>query len=274
MPAHSWTTETRRAPQPGGFRGSGCIPSRASPLRGCPKISIFLGHPPHPQTVHGETMTDSRLEEVLDSDAVRRRLATLGIPIEVLLEAVRDGHHAGDFATAAHPRNYRGILTWGEVTAALRKRLVVLGWSLDDRDNIARVISPDGEVTVVAISGNRFTGLRGEHEQLRTRRPRGSAGIRIICRNGQRELALDESLARSRNRLVDGGGTWFLLYNRAGDLLRSELSYAKSVDDQGGLIDWRERLILPDIDLSRPPAIMDSTPNTQPDVEVHVSRRG
>ena len=71
---------------------------------------------------------------------------------------------------------------------------------------------------------------------------------------------------------MDGGGTWFLLYNRAGDVLRSELSYAKNVDNQGELIDWRERLILPDIDLSMPqPAIMDNTP---PDVEVRVSRRG
>ena len=218
--------------------------------------------------------TDSRLEEVFepDPDAVRRRLATLRIPMEILLEAVRVGHHAGDFVTAAHPRNFRGILTWGEVTATLRGGLAALGWALDDRDNVARVISPDGDVTVVAISGNRFTGLRGQHQQLSTRWPRGSAGVRIIWRNAQRELALGGALSRSRNLLVDGGGTWFLLYNRAGDVLRSELSYAKNVDNQGELIDWRERLILPDIDLSMPqPAIMDNTP---PDVEVRVSRRG
>ena len=221
-------------------------------------------------------MTDSRLEVFEpDPDSVRRRLATLGIPMKVLLEAVRVGHHAGDFATAAHPRNFRGILTWGEVTATLRGGLAAHGWGFDDRDNVARVISPDGEVTVVAISGNRFTGLRGKHEQLSTRWPRGSAGVRIIWRNAQRELALDSALVRSRNLLVDGGGTWFLLYNRVGDMLRSELSYAKNVDNQGELIDWRERLILPDIDLATPlPVIMDNTPNTPPDVEVRVSRRG
>ena len=74
---------------------------------------------------------------------------------------------------------------------------------------------------------------------------------------------------------MDGGGTWFLLYNRVGDMLRSELSYAKNVDNQGELIDWRERLILPDIDLATPlPVIMDNTPSTPPDVEVRVSRRG
>ena len=70
---------------------------------------------------------------------------------------------------------------------------------------------------------------------------------------------------------MDDGGTWFLLYYRTGDIVRSELSFAKGVDPPGQLIDWKERLILPDIDLRSPePAIMDDTP---PDVEVHVSRR-
>lgn len=217
--------------------------------------------------------TDSALEEVIEPnpDSVPRRLAALGIPIELLSEAVRIGHQQADFVTVAHPRNFPGILTWGEVTAALRSGLSAMGWMLDDKDNVARVISPDGEVTVVAISGNEFTGLRGKHEQLSTRWPRGSAGVRIIRRNAQRELALEGALSRSRNLLVDDGGTWFLLYYRTGDIVRSELSFAKGVDTPGQLIDWKERLILPDIDLRSPePAIMDDTPL---DVEVHVSRR-
>ena len=74
----------------------------------------------------------------------------------------------------------RACGAWGEVTAALRSALSAIGWELDGEDNVSRVISPEGNVTVVAISGNECTGLQGKHEQLSTRRPRGSAGVRII----------------------------------------------------------------------------------------------
>lgn len=220
--------------------------------------------------------TDSSFEDVLEPDgnAVVRRLAELGIPGDVLTESVRIGHNQGDFVTAAHPRTYQGVVVWGEVTASLRHRLSELGWTLDDEENIARVISPDGSVTVVAVSGNERTGLRNNHEKLNTRRPRGPAGVRIIKTNMQYELALDEEgVTRARNDLVDNlGGTWFLLYFREGDVVRSELSYAMAVAESGRLLRWKERLILPDIDLLGPePEAVDDTP---PDVDVPVSRRG
>ena len=53
--------------------------------------------------------------------------------------------------------------------------------------------------------------------------------------------------------------------------MRSELSYAKAVAESGKLLKWKERLILPDIDLLGPePEKMDTTP---PDVDVSVTRR-
>ena len=216
----------------------------------------------------------NRAWEVREPDGadVRRRLAELGIPAEVLSNAVRAGHDLGEFVTVAHPRTYQGLVIWGEITASLRSGLSVFGWTLDDADNIPRAVSPEGDVTIVAISGNEHTGLRNKHEQLSTRRRRGPGGVRIISQNTQYELELD-LVSRTNNDPTGSVGTWFLLYFRAGDVVRSELSYAKAVDQSGELIDWKERLILPDIDVGGPALILDAPP-APPDVEVPVWRRG
>jgi hypothetical protein len=219
--------------------------------------------------------SSSALEDVLepDEDAVPRRLAELGIPHEAIAESIRIGHYKADFTTAAHPRTYHGTVVWGELSGALRGELSKLAWTLDDTDNISRVISPDGHVIVVAVRGNERTGLRSKHELLSTRRPRGRAGVRIVRMNAQFELLLQEGQRDPGDDLIAGlGGTWFLLYNRVGDIVRNELSFAKAVSDSGELLQWKERLILPDIDLLAPPpdATFDFTPF---DVDVRVSRR-
>ena len=212
-------------------------------------------------------------EGVLEPDdrSVLRRLAELGLPPTLLATSLRVGYVESDLTTEAHPVTYPGIVVWGETTGVLRTGLVQLDWKLDDTDNIARAISPNGNVTVVVVSGNEYTGLRNRHEYMDARRPRGPAGVRIVKQNMQYELLLEEAVSHARNDLVDNlGGTWFLLHYRVDDIIRSELSYAKAVDTAGQLIAWKERLILPDIDLLDPPS---ATTNTSPDVDVPISRR-
>lgn len=220
----------------------------------------------------------SELEQVFEPDGeiVVRRLAELGIPLETLSESIRIGHAKGDFTTAAHPRTYPGTVVWGELTGELRGRLSRLRWSLDDTDNIARSVSPDGQVVVVAVRGNEMTGVRSKHEQLSTHRPRGRAGVRIVKMNTQYELQLQESAGASEEGLLANlGGTWFLLYNRVGDVVRCELSFANAVTESGKLLRWSERLILPDIDLLVPaPESGDTTDDISPtEVDVPVKRR-
>ena len=212
-----------------------------------------------------------------DDQAVLRRLAELEIPLEVLTHAIWVGHTKGDFATTAHPRTYHGLVVWGELTGELRGGLLGLGvgWQLDDTDNIARAISPDGKVIIVAVRGNEHTGMRSKYEQLSTRRPRGNAGVRIIKMNTQLELTLQDGASdRDRDLVGNLGGTWFLLYNRVGDFVRSELSFARSVKNDGKLLKWKERLILPDIDLLlTPPIGKRDDDTTPPEVDVPVTLR-
>jgi hypothetical protein len=217
------------------------------------------------------------LEDVYEPEpeAVFRRLEELGVPYDAVTESVRIGYLRADFTTAAHPPTYPGTVVWGEITGEFRGRMALVEWGFDNTDNIPRSVSPDGRVVIVPVRGNDKTGIRNAHEHLSTRRRRGTAAVRIIRENTQYALQLDDApMSRELTAALDG--TWFLLYNRDGDVVRLELSYARAVDASGKLLEWAERLILPDIDLMGPPPSDDwrrgdDSPDT--DVDVPVSRR-
>lgn len=186
-------------------------------------------------------------EEVPDENAALHRLKELGVPLVAIQGAIRAGQLAADFCTASHPRTYPGMAAWGECTAALRQALGLLGWILNDEDNIPRVVSPDGSIVITCISGNDKTGLRDG--AAGTRNPRRSAGLRVIRRNAQTEMIELLPEGERGDELPVAGKTWFLLYRRDKDTVRSELSLARGATDDGKLIEWRERLILPVINL-------------------------
>lgn len=210
-----------------------------------------------------------------EPEGVLRRLTELGVPLEFLREAVRRGARSGDLVYASHPRFYQGVVVYAETNCGLRDQFATLAWTFNDDDNIPRVVSPDGRVVLTAVSGNERTGLRhGEHAQ--TRRPRRSAGLRIVRRNAQleiEEMLPEDQRGRSDGVVVNVGATWFLLYYRDGDTVRSELSFAHGVSPTGNLLEWSERLPLPDIDLlDGPPPASRRGPDS-PDVDVPVERR-
>jgi hypothetical protein len=218
--------------------------------------------------------------EVPDSDGVRRRIAELGngLTVELFHDAVRIGQQAGDFCTSAHPVYGLGMIVHIETNGQLRGQLMIRGWTLDNELNVPRIVSPDETIIITAISGDDRTGLprdaNGEHAQTKT--PRGPGGRHLIRRNAQ---GLFTPMLPVNDPELQGapvGGMWYLLYYRVPgtDTVRCELSFAAKVSESGTLIDWRERLILPEINLLEgPPPDRERGNDDGPDVDVPVHRR-
>ena len=205
-----------------------------------------------------------------DEAEAYRRAEALGVSWTLIAKALRIGHQSADFVTESYPPGHAGQVVYGETTASLRSELGSRGWTKNDTDNIARIVSPDDETMVVVNSGNRFTGCRGMGRRVSTKYPRGRAARRIINDNLQMELfdpAEVSVLPVAAKRL-----TWILLYYRQGDAIRSELSCPVAVSRTGEVTGWRERLIFPIIDLSVPSPTMPEEYGPS-DVHVPVTRR-
>ncbi len=196
------------------------------------------------------------------------RLLELGLSVDLLHGAIREGQIAGDFCTEAHPVFYPGCRVYGETNGGLRLRLALQAWTFNNDANIPRAISPDGKMVITALQGDAQTGLR-DGRDAQTRRPRKEGSIRIIKRNEQ--LVMVDLLPGDDPEVIgdqadagEVGPTWFLLYFRSGDKVRCELSLATGVTSTGGLIKWRERLILPELDMHHgpngPDALGDDSP--------------
>lgn len=207
-----------------------------------------------------------------DPDSVERRLADLQTPEPVLREVLRRGHLAGDFCTDAHARTFRGLRVYHEVNAELRGDFKTRGWFFNDDDNIPRVVRPDGTVVLTAVSGNALTGIAVPGAQ--TRNPRGDASIRLIRQNAfQISLFDGPENDPELNAISPNARTWYLLYFRDGDMIRSELSLANGVTAEGNLLLWAERLILAPFNLYEGDGGFGVAPEPTPDVDVPVVRR-
>jgi len=204
-------------------------------------------------------------------DGVLRRLTELGTPLPILRESMRRGFLAGRFVHAGHAKTYSGLKIYHETNGELRAAFAGIGWRMNEDENIPRSIRPDGLVIVTALAGDERTGLHGPVAQ--PRRPRGDAGIRIIRQNAQLFLDILDADDPALLPITDEG-TWFLLYRRVGDIVRSELSLALGVTDDGGLIAWVERLILPEFDVNDGGGTAAiEPPQNPPEVDVPVTRR-
>ncbi len=211
--------------------------------------------------------------EIPEPGAVARRLPEIhpDLNVGLLADPIRRGQTASEFCTASHPVFCTGTMAYMETNGALRETLGVLGWSLKDDKNIPTVVSPDGTIALTAISGDKNTGIA--NRSASTRRPRRSASVRIVLRNAQLTLLFgDEEPADNDEAVNTSQPTWFLLYYREGDTIRSEFSLAGAVSEDGRKLEWLERLILPEINLLNAP--MPSGPADEgPDVDVPVERR-
>ena len=203
---------------------------------------------------------------VIEGDQVADRLAELGLKTEILEFALRGADAEARTYTALDPPNMQGMARYSRTVRLLREQLVPLGWSFDNPRNLARTVSPDRRVAVIATLGDAATGVG--HVMPSTRYEKGVATVEAVSRNFlQLTLPIDLGDEEPIDGDTEGTTTWVLLYNVTDSEIRSELSLPDSMVD--GYIDtWLERIILPPIALQATPVAVPAGPVAEPDVVV------
>jgi len=179
----------------------------------------------------------------VESWDVNRRLAELGLEGDDLLQPAERGFSAWANCTANHPKAIPGLWAWGETVCALGERLIPLGWERKDESNWPIVINKSGTIALSVATGNEDTGRR-DSDPL-TASAKGPRTVNAIVAN-QRQLVFPEMLPPVESLNAPGRATWLLLVYRDVDAreMRCELSRPISMDDDGRVDGWAERIIL------------------------------
>ncbi|MGH3170782.1 MAG: hypothetical protein ACRDN0_33535 [Trebonia sp.] len=187
------------------------------------------------------------------------RLKELGLTPEDLDYALRGADAEARTWSAAAPPIMPGLARWAKTNELLRLRLLPRGWSQDNPKLMPRTISPDRAHAIVATAGDAATGIPRANPT--TRYAKGAETVKAVQVNVQ--LAFDfaglfgwpepsDFAAPDSARPGDAMETWLLLYNVTETEIRAELSLASGISANGFVGAWRERIILPVIDLSDP----------------------
>ena len=199
-------------------------------------------------------------------------LARLGLTLADLSHAVAAGYVARISRTANDARNAAGLYQWNDTVRATREKLTLRGWHRDDTNNFPTVINVTRTIAISVATGNANTGIA--HRNPSTNRQKGLCTIQRVATNGQLELFPnpEPNLADVPDDEV-GFASWTLLFHTDINEVRSELSLAVGMDDQGRIEEWRERIILPAIPFDADGAYRTVQPDFGPDIDIQVERR-
>lgn len=191
-----------------------------------------------------------------DSVSVAIQLDVLGLKADWLRSAIEEGISPVLACTLNDPVQLPGILGWGKVTRALRDRLIPRGYTRLTVVGQASTVDPSGKYAIVVAAGDDKTGQRG-HVNPANRSPKGLA-TRLAIQDNQLSFAeVDADFRRfSKVPKVIPLQTWLLLYfiDDVADEVRCELSLPDSIGDDGYVLTWKTRILLPPLDLPNKPA--------------------
>lgn len=211
--------------------------------------------------------------EEVDVDA---RLDQLGLAKPILMEALKTGLLQRMNCGALLPTTFPGQAQWAHTIGGLRMQLCAKGWIDESHQNLPVTIAPDESFAIVVYAGDNHTGLRYGFPSNKT--SKGLKTQQAILRNNRTGELFPDTLPAPQEISEDVLKTWVLLYhldatNPKHPVLRAELSYPSSFDEAlGKIMDWEERIILDEIDLSDD-AMAVKPYNDEPDVPLDVPVR-
>jgi len=178
-------------------------------------------------------------------DDTPARLERLDLTVEDLVIPVRAGVEARRTTTRHHPKAFSGWVDYAERVAALRDGLVSRGWTAEEREGVCLVVHPERRLAIMTALGTSGTGTA---EPVTTVRRRGKVTEQIVSVNAQ--LAFDLVLQEVPHPSRFDMPVYALLVHREEDEIRSELSLAARIDDDGYIDRWKDRIPLPVIRLN------------------------
>lgn len=218
-------------------------------------------------------MAENVRTEPLD---IRNRLDELGLEQEALANVVRQGYYAFISCTENDAPLYPGLAAWNQMVRALREYLLPKGWIRSNDNSFPLVINPSGTLAIAVSSGDEQTGM-GELSPS-TKSSKGPRTIEVVAAN-QEQLNLfghEPSPVHTETHVANSDGnrmTWYLLFHRAINEVRCELSLPLSMGDDARIVDWQERIILGTIPTDPESLELTSPAPTQPDIDVAIKRR-
>ena len=201
---------------------------------------------------------------------VQNRLAGFGLSVEILQEAVQAGHLGFTSCTELDSPIARGITAWNSTLRRLREMLIPTGWKWDNAQNFSHTFSTESKINILVATGDKGTGLVDWHP--RTKSPKGRLTELAISHNIQ--LAFEGFISKEeseRRSLSVYGTTWIFLTYITATKVRAELSLPSSIED-GHISAWKERIILPQIEVA-PESLKINSPDNDPGPEFDVPVR-
>lgn len=205
-----------------------------------------------------------------DPEEGRLRLAELGLTFDDLYRAMRYGYLARLSCNSNDPPSTVGFLLWARTTRGLREQLAPRGWMKSDK-KLSVTVNPDETIAIAVSTGDDATGL--VDGEPKSRFPKGPATREAVAINADAQGELFP-LAEVTKRPPT---TWFLLLSvekqKEKTVIRAELSLPSSMDEEGRIGGWFERIVLPVIEDSDDADRRRRDDDTGPDFDVDVRKR-
>jgi hypothetical protein len=182
---------------------------------------------------------------------VNKRLAELGVTVEILVKAVEASQAARAACTENDAPNFAGIAAWNGAVRSLREDLVLEGWKRLNDTGQPLIVRADNALALTCTSADENTGREGIFDP-RTNSCKGPRTLEKVELNGWLflEMAKDQAAkvdAINKHRM----NTWMLLihYDKVLGQVRSELSRPVAADPDGIIVGWSERITLSPFDV-------------------------
>jgi hypothetical protein len=161
------------------------------------------------------------------------------------------------------------------MVAGLRDGLLPLDWQRSNESNLPFTVDPTGNMAIAVATSDAATGCLDKSPCTKSSKGPRTAGA--VADNGQQLLLFGDIPLRPEHlALSPGRMTWLLLVHQDNEAreVRCELSRPISMNEEGRVDEWVERIILSpfplDGDVLNIP--VDNAPRT-PELDVEIKRR-